>query len=69
MEQLALVVKRAADGLVGMPECEDFVAQLNDMAERYASGDRPTQKGFSDDRDRLTLIREELFRRMTEGPG
>lgn len=69
MEQLALTVKRAADGLVGMPECEDFVAQMGAMAERYASGDRPTQKEFGDDRDRLTLIREEMFRRMREGPG
>jgi len=69
MEQLALTVQGAADFMVGLPECEDFVAQMHEMAERYASGDRPTQKGFSDDRDRLTLIREELFRRMTEGPG
>jgi hypothetical protein len=69
MEQLALTVKRAADGLAGLPECEDFVAQLHEIAERYATQHRPTQKALGDDRDRVTLIREELFRRIREGPG
>ena len=67
MEQLALTVQRAADGLVGLPGCEDFVAQLGEIAERYAAEERPTQSEFSDDRDRVTLIRDELFHRMTEG--
>jgi hypothetical protein len=69
MEQLALTVKRAADGLAGWPECEDFVAQLHEIAGRYATMDWPTQKALRDDRDRVTLMREELFRRMQEGPG
>jgi len=69
MEQVALIVEGAADALDGMPECEDFVAQLREIADRYETGARPTQKGFRDDRDRLTLIEQELLRRMREGPG
>lgn len=69
MEQLSRSAFGAAETLKGLPETEDFIDQLKEIAERYETQDSVSNLELDADITRLKPIRQELFRRMTNVPG
>ena len=69
LEQLSRNALGAAESIEGMPDTEAFVTELREMGNRYATQNSVTNDELGADIDRLKKISQELFRRMTEGPG
>lgn len=69
LEQLSLNTLGAAKFIEGLPETEAFATELREMGNRYATQNSVTNDELGADIDRLRTISQELFRRMTEGPG